>query len=243
MLPLSYRHLRFFQISENAISIEMGGDISEETLEKITRLNQSIRQNPFAGLLSTIPAYTTLTLYFNLVELMKNAGLKGSTALDKISGYISTINLETTTDQQTQSPIIHIPVCYDDSFGLDMEALTAFYQLKKEEIIELHSAAVYTVFMIGFVPGFPYLGGLSEKLTAPRKQNPRAAIPQGSVGIAGRQTGIYPLETPGGWQIVGRTPLRLFDAGRPQPSLLKAGDKIKFQVISLTEFVRIQKQQ
>ena len=124
-----------------------------------------------------------------------------------------------------------------------MEALTAFYQLTKEEIIQLHSAAIYTVFMIGFVPGFPYLGGLSEKLTAPRKQNPRPVIPKGSVGIAGQQTGIYPLETPGGWQIIGRTPLRLFDAGRQQPSLLKAGDNIKFEAISFTEFEQIQKQQ
>ncbi len=243
MKPLVFNDLRFFQISENAISIEMGGDISEETLEKITRLNEWIKQNPFAGLLSTIPAYTTLTLYFNLVELMKDAGLKGFTALDKISGYISAINLETTTGHPTQQPIIHIPVCYDDPFGLDMEALTAFYQLTKEEIIQLHSAAVYTVFMIGFVPGFPYLGGLSEKLTAPRKQNPRPVIPKGSVGIAGQQTGIYPLETPGGWQIIGRTPLRLFDAGRQQPSLLKAGDTIRFEAISLTEFEQIQKQQ
>ena len=97
--------------------------------------------------------------------------------------------------------------------------------------------------MIGFVPGFPYLGGLSEKLTSPRKQNPRPAIPAGSVGIAGQQTGIYPLETPGGWQIIGRTPIKLFDVNRQQPSLLKAGDKIKFEQISLKEFEQLEREQ
>lgn len=235
--------INLFQISENAISIEFGNEISEQILEQITRLNQCIKQNPFAGLQGTIPAYTTLTLYFNLFELMNDATVKGVTALDKISRYIKSIHVETNNDQQAHDQIINIPVCYDASFGFDLEELTFFYQLKKEEIIEMHSSAVYTVYMIGFVPGFPYLGGLSEKLIAPRKQNPRAVIPAGSVGIAGQQTGIYPLETPGGWQIIGRTPLKLFDVNRQQPSLLKAGDKIKFEPISYNEFEEISKQQ
>ena len=231
LIPINDIH--FFQISENAISLEFGDNIKEETLGRISRLNECIKQNPFAGLLSTTPAYTTLTLYFNPVKLMNDSGLKGSTTLDKISGYIKSIPVETKIDQQTDNQIIQIPVCYDPAFGFDLQELSSFYQLKKEEIIEIHSSVVYTVYMIGFVPGFPYLGGLSEKLTAPRRQNPRAAIPAGSVGIAGQQTGIYPLETPGGWQIIGRTPLKLFDVNRQQPSLLKAGDKLKFEQISL----------
>ena len=233
----------FFQISENAISIEFGQEISEETLMKITRFNQCIQQNPFAGLRSTIPAYTTITLYFNPVELMNDAELKGQTCLEKISGYLKNLKSVEKNIQKIDEQIIHIPVCYDGKFGLDIEALISFYQLKKEEIIHLHSSTVYTVFMIGFVPGFPYLGGLLEKLTAPRKQNPRPAIAAGSVGIAGQQTGIYPLETPGGWQIIGRTPLKLFDANRTKSSLLQAGDRIKFEPISLTEFERIEKKQ
>ena len=242
MLP-TLNDLQFFQISENAISLEFGDDINEETLDIITRLNQSIRGNPFEGLLSTIPAYTTLTLYFNPVALMNDPGLKGSTTLDKISRYIKSIHIETKKDQQTQNQIMQIPVCYDPVFGFDLQELSSFYQLKKEEIIDIHSSDVYTVYMIGFVPGFPYLGGLSEKLTTPRRQNPRAAIPAGSVGIAGQQTGIYPLETPGGWQIIGRTPLKLFDVNRQQPSLLKAGDKLKFEPVSLKEFEQIEREQ
>lgn len=242
-MPLPITDIRFFQISENAISLEFGDDINEETLGRISGLNECIKQNPFAGLLSTIPAYTTLTLYFNPVGLMNEPNLKGSTTLDKISGYIKSINVETKNDQQTNHQIIQIPVCYDPTFGFDLQELSSFYQLKKEEIVEIHSNSVYTVYMTGFVPGFPYLGGLSEKLTAPRKQNPRPAIPPGSVGIAGQQTGIYPLETPGGWQIIGRTPLKLFDVNRQQPSLLKAGDKLKFEPISLKEFEQIEREQ
>ena len=242
-MPLPINDIHFFQISENAISLEFGNDINEETLGRIAGLNQCIKRNPFAGLLSTIPAYTTLTLYFNPVGLINDFNLKGLTTLDKISGYIKSLNVETKDDQQTNTQIIQIPVCYDPTFGFDLQELSSFYQLNKEEIIELHSSAVYTVYMIGFVPGFPYLGGLSEKLTAPRRQNPRAAIPAGSVGIAGQQTGIYPLETPGGWQIIGRTPLKLFNVNRQQPSLLKAGDKLKFEPISLREFEQIEREQ
>ncbi len=242
-MPLILNDIHFFQISENAISLEFGDGINEEILNRICSINKCIKQHPFAGLLSTIPAYTTLTLYFDPVGLMNDNSLKGSTTLDKISGYITSLNVETKNNQQTQNKIIQIPVCYDPIFGFDLQELSSFYQLTKEEIIEIHSSAVYTVYMIGFVPGFPYLGGLSEKLTAPRKQNPRAAIPAGSVGIAGQQTGIYPLETPGGWQIIGRTPLKLFDVKRQQPSLLKAGDKIKFETISLTEFEQLEREQ
>ena len=242
-MPLILNDIHFFQISENAISLEFGDGINDEILNRICSINKCIKQHPFAGLLSTIPAYTTLTLYFDPVGLMNDNSLKGSTTLDKISGYITSLNVETKNNQQTQNKIIQIPVCYDPIFGFDLQELSSFYQLTKEEIIEIHSSAVYTVYMIGFVPGFPYLGGLSEKLTAPRKQNPRAAIPAGSVGIAGQQTGIYPLETPGGWQIIGRTPLKLFDVNRQQPSLLKAGDKLKFEPISLREFEQIEREQ
>ena len=241
-MALTFNDISVFQISENAISLEFGQEISKETLERITRLNECIKGNPFSGLLSTIPAYTTLTLYFNPVELMKDAGIKTQTCLDKISEYLKGLRVDVKNIKKIDEQIIHIPVCYDDKFGFDLEELTFFYQLKKEEIIKIHSGAVYTVFMIGFVPGFPYMGGLSEKLTAPRKQNPRPAIPAGSVGIAGQQTGIYPLETPGGWQIIGRTPLKLFDVDRPQPSLLKAGDKIKFNPISLNEFAQLERE-
>lgn len=242
-MPLILNNISFFQISENAISLEFGDDINELLLEKITRINQCIKQKPFAGLLSTIPAYNTLTLYFNFDDLMNDVSVKGATCLEKILAYVEAINVETKNNQSTQNQIIQIPVCYDYTFGYDLEELSLFHQLKREEVIEIHSRAVYTVFMIGFVPGFPYLGGLSERLTSPRKQTPRTAIPAGSVGIAGQQTGIYPLETPGGWQIIGRTPLKLFDVNKKQPSLLKAGEKIKFESISLHEFEDIAKKQ
>ena len=230
-----------YPISEKAISIEFGNQIDEEIRQKISHLNQCILKEPFFGFLNTVPAYTTLTIFFEPLELQKNASLQGSTCLEKITFYLSRMKDELKNQFKKDSKIISIPVCYEDTFGLDLEELSNLHQLDKEKIIELHSEAIYSVYMIGFVPGFPYLGGLNEILNSSRKANPRKAIPAGSVGIAGMQTGIYPLETPGGWQIIGRTPLKLFDALRPRPSLLKAGDRIKFEPITKSEFERIAK--
>ena len=120
--------------------------------------------------------------------------------------------------------------------GPDLEYVAEFHHLTIEEVISLHSAAVYKVYMIGFIPGFAYMGGLPAKLDTPRKDSPRKAVPAGAVGIAGKQTGIYPLETPGGWQIIGQTPIKLFDENRQPPAFLKAGDRIKFEPISLSGF-------
>lgn len=228
-----------YQISEKAISIGFGNQIDEELRQQISSLNRLILANPFLGLLNTIPAYTTLTLFFEPLELLKENTLKGSTCLEKITFYLSGFKDQIKNQPENKGQIIQIPVCYEDTFGLDLAALSHLHRLSKAAIINLHSEVVYPVYMIGFVPGFPYLGGLNSILSTPRKVTPRKVIPAGSVGIAGKQTGIYPLETPGGWQIIGRTPLKLFDTNRWQPSLLKAGDFVKFEPISLADFEKI----
>ncbi|MBU1372204.1 MAG: 5-oxoprolinase subunit PxpB [Bacteroidetes bacterium] len=230
-----------YPISEKAVSIEFGNQIDEEIRQKISHLNQRILREPFSGFINTVPAYTTLTIFFEPLELLMNATLQGSTCLEKITFYLSKMKDEFKNQSHKDSKIIQIPVCYEDAFGLDLEELSSSYHLDKEKIITLHSEAIYSVYMIGFVPGFPYLGGLNELLKAPRKTAPRKAIPAGSVGIAGMQTGIYPLETPGGWQIIGRTPMKLFDVLQSQPSLLKAGDRIKFEAITKSEYERMAK--
>lgn len=234
---------RIYPISEKAISIEFGNQINEEIRQQISSLNQLILANPFFGLLNTIPAYTTLTLFFEPSELLKDAALKGSNCLERITFYLSRLKNQIKNQPENKSQIIQIPVCYEDAFGLDLAELSNLHQLDKEEIINLHCRSNYPVYMIGFVPGFAYLGGLDERLNSPRKETPRKVIPAGSVGIAGMQTGIYPLKTPGGWQIIGRTPLKLFDINRKQPSLLKAGDSIQFKPISKIEFEKIHQQE
>jgi inhibitor of KinA len=133
-----------------------------------------------------------------------------------------------------------IPICYGSSYGPDLDDVAAMHNLSSEAVISIHSAATYMVYMIGFVPGFAYLGGMHKVLASPRKATPRAAVPAGSVGIAGEQTGIYPLNTPGGWQIIGRTPLSMFNTHRTQPALLKAGDRVQFKPINTSQFKQYQ---
>ncbi|MGV3465566.1 MAG: 5-oxoprolinase subunit PxpB, partial [Heyndrickxia sp.] len=136
-----------------------------------------------------------------------------------------------------ESRVVEIPVCYGGDFGPDLETVASMNGLSTEEVIQIHSSAEYTVYMIGFAPGFPYLGGMSEKIATPRLPSPRLKIPERTVGIAGNQTGVYPIETPGGWQLIGRTPIKLFRPQDEVPSLLHAGDKVRFKPISYEEYV------
>lgn len=158
-----------------------------------------------------------------------------------MSNYLRQLNEPETTAIKPESQLITIPVCYGGELGPDLADVAALNKITTDEVINLHSSATYLVHMIGFVPGFAYLGGMPETIAAPRKATPRAAIPAGSVGIAGMQTGIYPLQTPGGWQLIGQTPVKLFDPTRPVPALLKAGDRVQFKRIGMDEFRHLQK--
>jgi len=140
---------------------------------------------------------------------------------------------------RSRSRTVEIPVCYDAEFALDINDVAHRANISPSEVIRLHSAAEYRVACIGFVPGFPFLTGLSKKLATPRRDVPRKEIPPGSVGIGGAQTGIYPLRSPGGWNLIGRTPLRLFDPKKSPPTLLRAGDRVRFRVITREEFESI----
>ena len=225
-----------YPISECAVTVEFGNTIDERLMRRIIRFNQSLLQKPFPGMLTTVPAYTTLTVFFNPLELINKNDLPGISCFDKVSGYLKSLRDENNPTPVTENEIITIPVYYGGSAGPDIEYVATYHNLTINEVIALHRQPVYKVYMIGFIPGFAYMGGLNETLYTPRKATPRKAVPAGAVGIAGQQTGIYPLETPGGWQIIGQTPLNLFDAARNPPALLKAGDRVRFEPISLSEF-------
>jgi inhibitor of KinA len=134
---------------------------------------------------------------------------------------------------------LKIPVCYGSDLGPDLQAVAAFARIDEAEVVRLHTASAYRVFMLGFMPGFAYMGSVNERIAIPRHPTPRLRVPRGSVGIAGAQTGVYPAETPGGWQLVGQTPLWPFDPGRPEPFLMKAGDFVQFYAIDRGEFDRM----
>lgn len=227
--------LHIYNLNEKSVTVSFGSVISEEILVHITAFNQLLLQNPFTGLVTTVPAYTTLTVFFDPLQVML-AELAGKSCYEKVSSYLKKINHLENNKEAAAADRVIIPVCYGGDFGPDILAVAQANNITEAEIIALHTAVQYTVYMIGFVPGFAYMGGMDARLATARKEVPSEKIPAGSVGVAGLQTGIYPIEIPGGWQIIGKTPLKMFDAQRKQPSLLKGGDLITFKAITVEEF-------
>ncbi|MFC3563217.1 5-oxoprolinase subunit PxpB [Pedobacter jamesrossensis] len=227
--------MRIYALSEKSVTIEFGDSIREDLSDTISEFNKIIVQNPFSGLTSTVPGYSTLSIFYNPV-LVKKSNLSGETCFEKVSSYINLLSLTEKTDSSFVSDKVIIPVLYGGDFGQDISQVASKNNLREEEVIALHTSIEYRVFMIGFVPGFAYLGGMDKRISTPRKLFPNPKIAAGSVGIAGEQTGIYPMETPGGWQIIGRTPFKMFDANRDSPALLKAGDTVVFKSINADEF-------
>jgi inhibitor of KinA len=227
--------LKIYGLSEKSVTITFGTTIDNDLLDLITGFNQLLLENPFSGLMTTVPAYTTLTVFFDPLVVMLS-DLPGEVCFEKVSVHLNKIaEIEMEKSRVITNHLV-IPVCYGDDFGPDLLTVADTNNLTETEVIAIHTAGHYTVFMIGFVPGFAYMGGMDNRLSTPRKEIPTGRIPAGSVGIAGNQTGIYPMETPGGWQIIGRIPLKMFDVNRTQPSLLKGGDRVTFKAIDQDEF-------
>lgn len=227
-------------LSENAITIEFGQKIDEPTFERVHHFNKLLNDQPFEGLLCTVPAYVSLTVFYDAtIVINTKQNLVGISGFERISGYLVRLHTQMTSIEKNTRRTIRLPVCYEGELAPDLNYVAAYHNISPAEVIHLHSRATYKVYMIGFVPGFAYLGGMNPLLETPRKAVPRKKVPAGAVGIAGIQTGIYPFPIPGGWQIIGCSPIRLFDIERSSPSLLGAGDEIIFEVISLEEFEAI----
>ena len=213
-------------------------DAPEETLDEVLRAYQRIRNAAIPGVIELAPAYTSVSVFFDPITVTK--AIETS---DDVFGWLATrirAAVAGVADPgrkvRAASQTIEIPVCYDPEFALDIDDVARRANISPSEIIRLHSSAEYRVACIGFVPGFPFLTGLPKKLATPRRDVPRKEIPPGSVGIGGAQTGIYPLRSPGGWNLIGRTPLRLFDPEKNPPALLHAGDRVRFRAITREEF-------
>ena len=234
-ISFSEEEFKIYALSEQAVTLVFGDEINETTASKISNFNRLLNSKPFAGFTGSVPAYTTLSIFYDLL-LVISSDLPGQNGFEKVSDYLKSLVSKNQKDVAAVPDLITLPVFYGAAFGPDLEEVSGMTGFSAEEVIDLHCSATYKVYMIGFVPGFAYLGGMDERLASPRKLKPRASVPAGSVGIAGKQTGIYPFETPGGWQIIGQTPLKMFDANRSQPSVLKAGDEVKFRSVSMQEF-------
>ena len=223
---------RFATLSDRALVVHLGDQMDTAMFRAVRSMSRQLEANPPAGMVEVVPAFTTVAIYYDPL----------CTSEAELTSHIN--GLESLLDSTAEPPprVVEIPVCYGGEFGSDLEFVAKHARISTSEVIEVHSAADYLVHMIGFAPGFPYLGGMSSKISTPRRSSPRLKIPPGSVGIAGDQTGIYPLETPGGWQLIGRTPLALFQPQQDPPTLLQAGDVVRFRSISPQQFRELQEE-
>jgi inhibitor of KinA len=233
--------VKIVPLGDSAIVVQLGEAIDLETHKRVRQLSDYLERHPFTGMIEYVPAFTTVASYFEGWTLLnahsdEAAGEDEQCTFAIAAALVNKIMLRLEDAAVEQSRIVDIPVCYGGELGPDLEAVAAHHGLSKEEVIDIHTSADYLVYMLGFAPGFAYLGGLSERIATPRRQTPRLSIPAGTVGIAGGQTGVYPIATPGGWQLIGKTPIPLFLPQQIPPTLLKAGDIVRFNRISRSEF-------
>lgn len=215
-----------FPFGDNTVLIEMGKNINEMVLQTVQSLTAFLEDSPPLWMIEYIPAFTTVTILYDVQKV----------TYEDVCNHLTNLFSKLLISTPVQPRIVEIPVCYGGEFGPDLDVVAQRNGLLPSEVIDIHSSSEYIVYMIGFAPGFPYIGGMPSKISVPRKSTPRLKIPAGSVGIAGMQTGVYPIESPGGWQIIGRTPLKLFSLEREQPSLLQTGDHIRFRPIPFEEY-------
>jgi inhibitor of KinA len=206
-------------LGDTAVLVRFGDRIDPGTLNRVLAFRASLEAEPLPGMVEHVPAFASVAVYYDPLRVSEA----------EIVERIRERRRHLPARPAAEPRVVEIPVCYGGSFGPDLPFVAEYHGLTPDEVVAIHSGAEYTVYMIGFAPGFPYLGGLPERIATPRRDTPRLSIPAGSVGIAGAQTGVYPLETPGGWQIIGRTPLRLFRPEAAEPSLLRPGDVVRFR--------------
>ncbi|MBU2499410.1 MAG: 5-oxoprolinase subunit PxpB [Proteobacteria bacterium] len=205
-------------MGDRALLIEMGDEISPPVNQKVRALFLLLDRYHVEGLVEMVPSYRSLLIIFDPLTV----------TTPELIDTINTIEKGLGPSLLPKPKLLKVPVVYGDAYGPDLEWVASFHQLSPEEVIRLHSGPTYLVYMIGFTPGYPYMGELPAALATPRRDTPRTAVPQGSVAIAQRQTGIYPTKSPGGWHILGWTPLKLFDAEKRPPSALEIEDHVKF---------------
>lgn len=222
----------FMPAGDRAMVVQFGDTIDEKTNRQVQLLAKWIETQGTEGVQEVLPTFRSLTIFYDPVKTSYHAlktTLKHADVSEEDGGHM-------------EKRIVEIPCCYGGSFGEDLPDMEKLTGLSTEEIIQIHSGTDYLVYMLGFLPGFVYLGGLDERIHAPRLTTPRVKIPAGAVGIGGSQTGVYPLESPGGWRLIGSTPIRMYDPDREEPFLCNAGDYIRFCPIEEADYREIEAQ-
>ena len=215
-----------YLMGDRSLLIEFGDGISREINEKVRRMALAVQAEAWEGIVEVVPTYRSLLIIYNPILL----------PIEDLKKRLKRIEEGLQQAPLPEPRLTRIPAVYGGIYGPDLEEVARYHQISSEKVIQLHCSKPYLIYMIGFMPGYPYMGELPEELVTPRLKTPRLVVPKGSVAIAQRQTGIYSMESPGGWQILGRTPVELFDPGRDPPALLQMGDLVQFYQISEKEF-------
>jgi inhibitor of KinA len=219
---------RFLAAGERALVVEFGDRIDRRLSGAVLRLDALLRSERPHGIVETVPTFRSLMIYYD--PLATSRAELESAIRSRIGGGGEPVRT---------ARLWHVPVCYEGAFAPDLSEVAARLGLAPEAVVSLHSGADYHIYMLGFLPGFPYMGDLPEALALPRRAEPRLSVPAGSVAIALQLTAIYPYESPGGWHLIGMTPIRLFDAARPRPALFAPGDAVRFEPITPAQFAAI----
>jgi inhibitor of KinA len=223
-------------LGDRAVVIQLGSSIDEATHQRVRAVCARLDERPITGMVEYVPAYASVVMHYDPTGLPLEHSAPHSTPYSRVLAALQTTLDSLLEETPPPNPIVEIPVCYGGEFGPDLDDVARLHGLSAGEVIQLHVDGDYLVYMIGFLPGFPYLGGLSERIATPRRSTPRSLVPPGSVGIGGRQTGVYPIPAPGGWHLIGRTPISLFLPDQNPPTLLRVGDRVRFHSISADEF-------
>ena len=227
-----YDKIKFLTAGDSAIVMEFGNTIEKEINAKIAAVVENLKKKNIDGILDILPTYRSILINYDPVKISYSEmveTLKGLSKSDK-------------ANQSDEVRLIEIPTLYGKEYGPDIEFVAENANLSVDEVIKIHSGTDYLVYMMGFMPGFTYLGGLDPRIATPRLKSPRLKIEPGSVGIAANQTGMYPLESPGGWQLIGRTPLKLYDDTKEPPVFIQAGDYIRYIPIDEKKYKKIEKE-
>ncbi|MHC1746033.1 MAG: 5-oxoprolinase subunit PxpB [Negativicutes bacterium] len=226
--------IRMLPAGEQGLVVEFGQTIDSAVNSRVHQTAKLLNKEIGDAIFEIVPTYRSLLVYFNPLRMTRADLIQQiETMLKKTENCLS---------EQDQKQVVMIPVCYGGDFGPDLDFVARHNGLSTEEVVKIHTSDPYQVYMIGFTPGFPYLGGMSERIATPRLDKPRIKIPAGSVGIAGSQTGFYPMESPGGWRLIGRTPVKAFDPQASNPFLFDAGQYLQFKAITEEEYRKINRE-
>ena len=229
--------MRLVPLGDRALLIQLGSTIDDATHRRVRAVSARLGSRPLPGLIEVVPAFASVAVHYDPARVPNDAHARGA-ARPPYVRFAEAVEaaLVDLGDEPLPAPrTVEIPVRYGGDEGPDLSLVADAHGLSPDEVIRLHTGATYRVYMLGFAPGFAYLGGLPELLVTPRRVEPRTAVPAGSIGIGGSQTGVYPLVIPGGWQLIGRTPLALFDPRRDPPTLLTIGDVVCFRAVAPNE--------